>query len=181
VSDGESSGARLRPMALDDLEQVRVWRNHPDIRRHMFSQHEISADEHRRWFEQCARDERRHVLIFESQGTASGFVSFHQTAEGGIADWGFYSAPQAARGSGQQLGAAALRHAFERLGFHKVCGRALSGNLPSVKLHRRLGFREEGVLREQHFDGGRYHDVVYFGLLRAEWLERAAAPAAGAP
>jgi len=33
----------------------------------------------------------------------------------------------------------------------------------------RLGFQREGVLRQQHFDGQQYHDVVCFGLLANEW------------
>jgi UDP-4-amino-4,6-dideoxy-N-acetyl-beta-L-altrosamine N-acetyltransferase len=155
-------------MAVEDLDCVRAWRNHPDVRRHMFGRHLISAEEHRRWFESCARDENRHLLIFESSGNANGFVSF-MTSRGGVATWGFYAAPDAPRGSGSQLGVSALHYAFGRLKLHKVCGQALAGNVRSARLHLRLGFRREGVLREQHFDGERYHDVVCFGLLRAEW------------
>ena len=42
---------RLRPMALTDLDQVRAWRNHPSVRDYMFSRDEISAEQHRNWFE----------------------------------------------------------------------------------------------------------------------------------
>ena len=171
MSDAGSLDNRLRPMAASDLERVRAWRNHADVRRHMLSTHVISAAEHRGWFEQCSRDERRHLLIFETRGNPRGFVSFAQV-DGGIADWGFYAAPDGPRGSGAILGMAAIRHAFEELGLHKLCGQALAENERSIRLHLRLGFRREGVLREQHFDSERYHDMVCFGLLRGDWLRR---------
>ena len=93
----------------------------------------------------------------------------HEIAAGGIADWGFYAAPDAPKGTGRKLGASALTYAFARLELHKVCGQALDFNERSIHFHLRLGFQQEGVLREQHFDGEQYHGIVCFGLLATEW------------
>ena len=56
-------------------------------------------------------------------------------------------------------------------GLWGVCGQVLASNTASLAFHRRLGFAEEGVLRQQHrsADGAHYHDVLCFGLLRADW------------
>lgn len=43
-------------------------------------------------------------------------------------------------------------------------------NERSLRMHRKLGFREEGRLRKIDFKNGEYHDRVMFGLLREEWL-----------
>ncbi len=160
---------RLRSMTKDDLEQVLGWRNHAEVRRYMYSQHEIGLAEHSRWFERASQDPDRHLLVFEIDGEPLGFVNFDQTAGGGVAQWGFYAAPEAPRGTGRQLGVAALGYAFSSLRLHKLCGQALIYNERSIKFHLGLGFKQEGVLREQHFDGQNYHDVVCFGLLAAEW------------
>ncbi|WP_260497936.1 UDP-4-amino-4,6-dideoxy-N-acetyl-beta-L-altrosamine N-acetyltransferase [Pseudomonas sp. MSSRFD41] len=159
----------IRRMIEDDIDQVLAWRNHQDIRRYMHTQHEITRSEHARWFEQANTDPRRALLIFESEGVALGYVNFHQSAQGRIADWGFYAAPQAPKGTGRLMGHAALRHGFTQLNLHKVCGQVLAYNERSLKMHRSLGFQQEGLLREQHFDGQRYHDTVCFGLLAAQW------------
>jgi UDP-4-amino-4,6-dideoxy-N-acetyl-beta-L-altrosamine N-acetyltransferase len=161
--------ARVRAMSDEDLGRVLAWRNHPEVRRFMYTQHEIGPTEHARWFESASQDSRRHLLIFEIAGTPQGFINLHQIASGGIADWGFYAAPDSPAGTGQQLGRSALEHAFGVLKLHKVCGQALAYNEHSIKFHQRLGFRQEGTLRQQHFDGQRYHDVWCFGLLSAEW------------
>lgn len=159
----------IRLMQSTDLEQVLAWRNHPEVRRFMYTRHAISLDEHRRWFERASGQTDRHLLIYEQQGEPRGFVNLHQTGAGGIADWGFYAAPDAPRGTGRQLGTLALEYAFRQLGLHKVCGQALAFNAPSIRFHLRLGFQQEGRLREQHFDGDGYQDIVCFGLLAAEW------------
>ena len=162
--------SRLRPLAEADLARVRAWRNAPEVRLHMFTTHEIGAEEHQRWFERHHADPTRRLLVFEAGGTPQGFVHFSGVAPGGVADWGFYAAPEAPRGTGRALGEAALDHAFGVEALHKVCGQALADNAASIRFHRQLGFREEGVLRRQHRDAtGRYHDIHCFGLLQPEW------------
>lgn len=156
-------------MTNEDLTRVLAWRNHEEVRRYMYTQHEISLAEHSRWFERASQDSNRHLLVFESNAVPLGFINLHQIAFGGVADWGFYAAPDAPKGTGRQLGQAALQYAFIHLGLHKLCGQALGHNERSIRFHRSLGFQQEGILREQHFDGQSYHDVVCFGLLASEW------------
>lgn len=161
--------AVVRPLQASDLPQVLAWRNHPDVRRHMLTQHEITLDEHRQWFERASQDPARRLLVIEAGEGPLGYVQFTGVAPGSVCDWGFYAAPGAAPGAGSRLGTAALAFAFGELAVHKVCGQALAGNAPSIRLHRKLGFREEGILREQKRIADTYHDLVCFGLLRAEW------------
>jgi UDP-4-amino-4,6-dideoxy-N-acetyl-beta-L-altrosamine N-acetyltransferase len=156
-------------MTSQDLERVLAWRNHKEVRRYMYTQHEICLEEHTRWFERASQDASRHLLVFEVDATALGFINIHQIGPGGVADWGFYVAPNAPRGTGRRLGQIALRHAFTQVGLHKLCGQALAYNERSIKFHLSQGFLQEGILRDQHFDGQRHHDVVCFGLIASEW------------
>ncbi|MAI34820.1 MAG: UDP-4-amino-4,6-dideoxy-N-acetyl-beta-L-altrosamine N-acetyltransferase [Rhodopirellula sp.] len=152
-----------------DLEQVLSWRNHPDVRRFMYTSHMISPDEHARWFERTREQQGVWLLIYELEGIPRGFVNISRTRSSQVADWGFYLAPDSESGTGSALGMAALEYAFRDLELHKVCGQALGFNKRSIKFHEKLGFIREGVLREQHFDGEHYHDVLCFGLLASEW------------
>lgn len=169
MSESSSVLSQIRRMVHADLEQVLAWRNHPDVRRYMYTQHEITLDEHQRWFERSLPDPKKHLLVFEVNHQPLGFVNFNDMGIGGIADWGFYAAPDAPKGSGRQLGRAALSHAFIQLKLHKVNGQALAYNERSIQFHQSLGFQQEGILRDQHFDGERYHHVICFGLLGHEW------------
>jgi RimJ/RimL family protein N-acetyltransferase len=42
-------------------------------------------------------------------------------------------------------------------------------NPRGLRSYQKLGFREEGRLRQHAFHGGRYWDVITMGLLRDEW------------
>jgi RimJ/RimL family protein N-acetyltransferase len=97
---------------------------------------------------------------------------------GGIAEWGFYNAPDAPRGSGRAMGRLTLAKAFGEERLHKVFGQVLVDNAGSIRLHQALGFRPEGVLRAHYLDNaGSHHDIHCFGLLRHDWLSSASNPA----
>ena len=164
-----SSLERVRPLTMSDLQQVLAWRNHSEVRRYMYTQHEISLEEHIHWFQKTSTDPNRHLFIYEFDSTPLGFISLNVKSPGKIADWGFYTAPDAPKRTGQFLGRAALQYAFDGAGLYKLCGQALSYNQRSIQFHQKLGFIPEGILRQQHFDGKHYHDVVCFGLLASEW------------
>ncbi|WP_434547882.1 UDP-4-amino-4,6-dideoxy-N-acetyl-beta-L-altrosamine N-acetyltransferase [Salinisphaera dokdonensis] len=156
-------------MTPGDLERVLEWRNHPDVRRYMYTRHEIGLREHRAWFARSTQDPSKRLMVFDVGDMPTGFVSLASCSQGRIADWGFYLSPDAPRGSGRELGQAALDCAFLEMELHKVCGQALAFNEKSIRFHKRLGFVQEGLLRDQHFDGCGFHSVVCFGMLRQEW------------
>ncbi len=168
----ESSGSLIRPMQEADLELVFNWRNHINVRKFMFNQQEILWESHVAWFSSANADPSRCLLIAEENDLHLGFISFSPVCRNGVADWGFYTAPTAPRGSGVKLATVALDYAFLTLHLHKVCGQALAYNKGSRGFHNKLGFTHEGTLREQHYDGLRYHDVICFGLLDIEWTPK---------
>lgn len=161
----------VRKLLEADLELVLSWRNHPDVRKYMYTQHEITLEEHTAWFKSASCDDSRHLLIFEQKHIPLGFISIKEINKNGVADWGFYLSPDALKGTGQFLGRTALNYAFHSASLHKVCGQALGFNERSINFHQKLGFKQEGILRQQHFDGKTYHDIVCFGLLATEWLD----------
>jgi [ribosomal protein S5]-alanine N-acetyltransferase len=59
--------------------------------------------------------------------------------------------------------------AFRQLGLDRVTAWANTRNGRSQVALERVGFRREGVLRGWHRHGDEVHDVVVFGMLRAEW------------
>jgi ribosomal-protein-serine acetyltransferase len=64
---------------------------------------------------------------------------------------------------------ALVDHAFGALGLHRVAIEAAVANRRSRAIPERLGFSEEGVLRESERVGDRYLDAVLYSLLAPEW------------
>ncbi len=65
-----------------------------------------------------------------------------------------------------------MRYMFEERRFQKCESGAYAYNTPSLSLHRRLGFVEEGTLRRHVFVAGDYQDAVLFGMTVEEFRER---------
>ncbi|RJG07963.1 N-acetyltransferase [Noviherbaspirillum cavernae] len=60
-------------------------------------------------------------------------------------------------------------YGFEDLQLHRVQAEPHPDNTASIGLATRLGFRFEGVHREQAFWSGRFHDLHCYSLLKQEW------------
>ncbi len=64
---------------------------------------------------------------------------------------------------------ALLRFGFEVRSLHRVEARVRLGNEASMRLLQRLGFQEEGWLRECLFLNNHFFDVKIFSLLQSEY------------
>jgi ribosomal-protein-serine acetyltransferase len=65
-----------------------------------------------------------------------------------------------------------IGYAFDELGMHRIVIRCAAGNTKSRAIPERLGFTEEGMLRESEWLHGRYLDLVVYSLLESEWEDR---------
>ncbi len=66
-----------------------------------------------------------------------------------------------------------VRHAFEEHELHKVEISCATDNTRSRAVAERLGFTQEGILRQTDRLHGQYVDGVFYGLLVDEWNARA--------
>jgi [ribosomal protein S5]-alanine N-acetyltransferase len=83
---------------------------------------------------------------------------------------GYWLVPAArGRGVAQRALALTLAWMFEELGLERAELATETDNEPSLRLARRLGFVEEGVLRGRDLEASRRVDVAVYGLLRADW------------
>jgi len=62
-----------------------------------------------------------------------------------------------------------ISHGFSVLGLHRIEIKAATGNLRSQAIPRKLGFSQEGILRQAELVNGVFLDLVLFSLLQAEW------------
>lgn len=161
----------LRPMTEVDLELVLAWRNHPSIRAHMYAQHEITKDEHRAWWTRVASSPTAAFFIYERLGVPLGYVSFSEIeSKNATATWGFYTAPDAPRGTGTLMSFAAMDLSFGALGIRKLSAQVLGRNAASQRLHEKFGFVREGRLRDHVLVNGQLVDVHCFALFADIWV-----------
>ena len=167
----------LRPLEERDLEMVLAWRNSERVRSCMYTDHIITPEEHRAWFDRSRQTEFPATLVFEYRGVPSGLKSFSQIdRHNNRCFWGFYLGDvELPRGCGSAMGFLALEYIFERHRFRKVCAEAFAFNEGSVKYHTRLGFSREGCFRRHVLKNGSYEDIISFAIFEEEWLSGKAA------
>ena len=95
---------------------------------------------------------------------------FHLDTGNARAEIGYYLG-SAYWGNGymQEALTALLDYAFNELKLRRIEADVDPRNAASLKAMERLGFKQEGLLRERWNVAGEIQDTVYFGLLAREW------------
>lgn len=62
-----------------------------------------------------------------------------------------------------------IAHGFEKMKLNRIDIHAAKDNLPSRRIPERLGFQQEGQLREAEWLYDHYVDHIVYGLLQSEW------------
>ena len=137
----------------------------------MFSQHEITWDEHQAWFYRMQVDHtKRWFLYLNENNEPSGVVYFTALDPAQrSAFWGFYASPDAIPGTGLRMEFDALSKSFGDLGLYKLNCEVLASNKSVINMHKKVGFTEEGCFREHFFEGEKRVDVIRLGMLASEW------------
>lgn len=161
----------LHPVEEEDLDVLNRLTNDPAVRRSlgMSSPHNSASSEE--WLE-GASDSNGVNLGIVVDGDVVGAINLdvkdHWDATVGRVS--YYVDPEA-QGNGYATDAlrTLCRYAFEERGFDKLAGQVFDGNEGSRRVLEKVGFREEGVQRNEGFFGGELVDVRYLGLLPGEF------------
>ena len=72
------------------------------------------------------------------------------------------------KGIGYEVCKLTIEYAFSDLNMRKVLLAVYENNPAAISLYNKLGFVQEGCLRQQIFEGGSYYDKIYMGLFKEE-------------
>lgn len=160
----------LRRIDESEVELMREWRNAPGVRANMYTQHEISSDEHLAWWQAVKDREDCRYLMYVLADKPLGIVSMTKIdKQNRNASWAFYASPQAAKGTGTRMEFLALDFAFLNLDLHKLYCEVLAYNEPVVKLHKKFGFKVEGTFVHQYRRADDFVDVYRLALFGESW------------
>ena len=75
------------------------------------------------------------------------------------------------KGYGSEMNYHFLNFIFDNFEIAKLTSKVLGTNLPAIKLHKKFGFIEEGLRRQNIVRGEERINVHLLGLLKSEWQQ----------
>ena len=170
---------RLRAIESKDLPRFVEWLNDPEVVAGLDQSTPLGIDEEEEWFKEIQkRDPIERPLAIDALrdttwrhiGGCNLFDFNHQVrrASSGImigdkSCWG--------QGYGTEAMQLLLEHAFNTLNLNRVDLHVYDDNQRAIEMYKRVGFVEEGRLRDYHFREGKYFDTLIMSILRDEWIE----------
>ncbi|KAB8141822.1 GNAT family N-acetyltransferase [Chloroflexia bacterium SDU3-3] len=163
----------LRPVEKDDLKALHALTRNVELIQ--YGNGNWEPESLARWeksFEKHLEDKEPSFLAIEADGQIIGDCGLHHShrrdssTQFGI---GIYHPEYVGRGYGREAIALLLDWAFYDQNWRRVYLEALAVNERALKAYRKIGFVEEGRLRQHTFFRGQYVDIVHMGMLRDEW------------
>lgn len=119
---------------------------------------------------QFGRKESMNLLIFHKGSVIGGSgLNFIDTVNRGTEIGYWLDKEHTGKGVVTKCCRALIEHSFRELAMHRINIRVASENAPSRAIPERLGFTEEGTLRQAELLHGKFVDLVVYGLLRSDW------------
>ncbi|AJD92641.1 hypothetical protein JMA_33240 [Jeotgalibacillus malaysiensis] len=117
------------------------------------------------------KNNNRWAIVKKGSGDVIGTCGFHQWDRfNNIAEIGYDLTPaEWGKGYGIEAVAGMVEHGFQEMKLNRIEAYAAKGNAASMKLLERLGFKQEGLVRDKHLFQGKYYDHYSYSLLKREW------------
>lgn len=153
-------------LALGFAEDIVVW-----FGQDIATMPEMTKDWVENWVTSKQRDP--HAYMIEHDGVLSGSVFFHsvdlqdQRAEIAI---GLHDPAKLGQGIGTRAMRLLMAHGFDTMGLNRIGLRYLDGNARAAGCYAKLGFVQEGRLRERACIGGVFKDDIQMSCLAREFI-----------
>ncbi len=169
----KASDLSLRPLERSDLHFVHGLNNDAKIMRYWFEEPYETFTELSQLYDRHVHDQRERRFVCEnSAGEAVGLVELmelnyiHRRGEFQIIiapDW-------QGRGYAGTATRLAVDYAFMVLNLHKLYLVVDVKNEKAVHIYEKCGFRREGVLVEEFFSSGAYHNALRMCIFQRDFL-----------
>ena len=173
-TEDSSKRTFLRVLEASDIQRTQAWINQPEIGEIM-GYLPRSLQHQEEWFSTVTRDSTKFIFAIcridtkEHIGNvALGRIDYINRN----AMLSIFIARESERGNGAGSEALTgiLDFAFFRLNLHRVYLQTSLAYPGAVAFYEKHGFSKEGVLRQQTFHFGTFHDKHIYGILREEFI-----------
>lgn len=171
----------LNPLAKTIIPSLTQWLNDLEVTQYLSMYLPVTEQGEEKWLESLNTTRQDTDVVFvitaidDENPIPIGVCGLHKInwkdrdAEFGIfiGDKKYWS-----NGYGTEAAKLIIAYGFDQLNLHRISSCAYSFNERSVKMHLKIGFLQEGIVRQSIFKNGQYQDRVILGLLKTEWEKK---------
>lgn len=165
----------MRPIAEKDLQMILEWRNSDRIHSMMLTDHQITWEEHRKWFYHIEKHTPKRNFVFEYKEEAIGYI--------GYTDYDAITkkcCPGAYLGkidvapidAGLYLAYMSIEYAFEKLYVDEVETFVFGTNKKALKINQFIGYKQYETGPTYCVKNGEKQEIILLALHREDWLKK---------
>jgi UDP-4-amino-4,6-dideoxy-N-acetyl-beta-L-altrosamine N-acetyltransferase len=160
---------------LEHMPQLVEWRNIPEYRKYYREYREANLEDQLNWYNNIMmKDPNWHHFVVKPLNNLNKIIGvvflnhihpIYRTGEFGISlsDFSYQG-----KGYGKDMLLTLIKYGFKELNLNRIWCEVYSNN-NSIHLYRKIGFKDEGILRQHVFKDGKYLDSHMLGMLKSEY------------
>lgn len=169
----------LRPLTLDDGEQIEVLAGDKDVAKTTSNIPHPYPKGAGKQFVVGTKEliKNKKLILFgivqkQSQDLI-GVINLNLSLEHHRAEFGYFIGKEFwGKGYGTEAAQALLTYGFQQLPLNRIYAAAFAENLGSRRIMEKIGLIYEGLLHEHMVRNDQTHDVVYYGLTKAQYEQK---------
>ncbi len=161
----------------EDLPFLRVWRNRTDYRKYFREYKEISSDMQNSWFENNVLKDPSTIMFSIKDIKTNELLGccglcyinwVHRNADLSLyIGWNNEYIDQ--KGFAEESCKLLFNYGFKELGLQKIWTEIYEFDNKKYELYHKMGFHDDGILRNQYFYDGKWWNSYIMSLLATEF------------
>lgn len=160
----------MRPLKLSDVNHIMTWVNDPEVVKNLqhFNKKFTIKDEEKYVKKMLASKNDFILSFFNQSGEYIGQGGIHQISwENKLGRLSIIVKREYwNKGYAQEMLPVLINYGFKKLDLHKIWLMHWKENKKAGHLYQKLGFVKEGILKDEYFWKGRYHDMVRMTIIK---------------
>ena len=163
----------IRKFEKKDIPNKVKWINNPENNKYLHYDLPLEIEKTEKWFDNNKYRTDRFDAVIEMDNIPVGTIGLlsidkkNNKAEFYIA---MGETDHKGKGVAKRASLLVLKYGFEKLGLNKIYLFTEVENIAAQKLFERIGFINEGHIREDVVSGRKYVDRYIYGLLKSDWM-----------
>ena len=170
----------LTAVERSEIEQFRIWRNNPGLRKFFREYRELNSDMQEKWFQNIANKDDPVIMLSIRRLSDNELLGccgllyinwIHRHAELSLYI-GFDNAYIDNHGYAYESCILLLEYGFKELGLNKISTEVYEFDVKKDSLLKKFGFHLDGILRKNYFYEGKWWDSKIYSILSTEMENR---------